>query len=225
MLTKKDEKEIAKVEELVLSRNKKKSIESLSVIVFGIALSIGTFTFITSDTKLVLSNILTFAFSFFVIIYIWMRYTRVLEIIKVETTVEILLNVVLLFLIVIEPYLFNQVQVSAIGYVSSQALNFTSFAFALDIASLMFVLGAIYFLGVYNYKGLNWKVKDFYNGVRDGLFLIGAVFLIADLPIFWSARVFGIEARFVLWGLAAFLAMALREFNHFVHKKDNPFDK
>ena len=213
MESEKTKKEIEEIEGIFLNRSKKKSIESLSNIVFGIALSIGTFTFITQDPTMVTKNIVTFAFSFFVLIYIWFRYTRILELIKIETTVEMLLNIVMLFLVVAEPYLFIQVQFNVLPYATSAQLGPTSALFGLDIAGLMFVLGFIYVLCLRNYRYVRREIMVHFNGIRNSIFAIGVVFLIADLPMLWNVYVFGIQLRFVLWFLSVVIAIALRYVN------------
>jgi uncharacterized membrane protein len=208
--SKRTKKEIEELERIFLNRDKKKAIEALSSIVFGIALSIGTFIFVTSDTQLVLGNIITFAFSFFILIYIWLRYTKILELIKVETNLEMILNIIMLFLVVIEPYLFNQVQVNAILLATASRLGYTSFLFGLDIAALMFVLAAIYMLGLRGYKEIRKSIISHYDYIRNGILIIGAIFVVADLPFFWNVYLFGIQLRFVLWGISAVIAVVLR---------------
>jgi hypothetical protein len=211
--SKRTKEEVAELERLFLNKNKKKSIEALSSIVFGIALSIGTFTFITSDTQLVLANILTFAFSFLILIYIWLRYTKILELIKVETTLEMCLNIIMLFLVVMEPYLFIQVQINSVSVVASSRLGYTSFLFGLDIAGLMLALGTIYILGLRNFRDLRREIMSHYDYITKSLFLIGIFFLIADLPMVWNVYIYGFQLRFVLWVLSAIVAVALRWVN------------
>ncbi|HUB92668.1 MAG TPA: hypothetical protein VL945_01790 [Candidatus Saccharimonadales bacterium] len=210
MESKRTKDEIRELEKVFLNKNKKKSIEALSSIVFGIALSIGTFTFITSDTKLVTGNILTFAFSFLILIYIWLRYTKILELIKVETNLEMVLNILMLFLVVIEPYLFNQVQINALPLGSSSALGYTSFLFGIDIAVLMFALAAIYTLGLRDYRDIRREIIRHYDYIRNGLFVIGLIFVFADLPVVWNHYIYGIQLRFALWFISAVIAVAVR---------------
>jgi uncharacterized membrane protein len=185
----------------------KLSIQSLSDIVFGLALSIGTLTLInniaTSDRS-VISAIITFGFSFFVLILIWFRYNRILEIIKAETQFEINLNIIMLFLVVIEPYLFNLLHAT-----TTAMLPFTSTLFALDIAGMMFVLGSLYSIAIKDYKAGDNRVIRYYNYRRNGLLLTGVVFLASLLPIFWNTSLFGYKLRFVIWALAL-LGLAVR---------------
>ncbi len=209
--TKRTPEEIRELERIFLNKNKKKSIESLSSIVFGIALSIGTFTFITNDSRLLGINLLTFAFSFIILIYIWLRYTKILELIKVETNLEMLLNIVMLFLVIVEPYLFNQVQVNAFPLGTYSALQYTSFLFGADIAALMFTLALIYILGLNDYKELDRNIVARYDYIRNDLLVTGAIFVISDLSFVWNHFLFGIQIRFVFWFIAAFVAVVLRK--------------
>jgi hypothetical protein len=77
----------------VQARTLKKSINDLSNMVFGVALSLGSLTLINNISSAtapaaILSSIVTFAFSFVIIIYIWFRYTKALELMNVETRIE-----------------------------------------------------------------------------------------------------------------------------------------
>src|SRR5438876_2647088 len=85
-------------------------IQSLSDLIFGLALSIGALNLIASkppDTPALLGNIATFGFSFLVLIFVWFRYTEIMSVLPVETTRTRALNTVMLFFVAIEPYLFQ----------------------------------------------------------------------------------------------------------------------
>src|SRR3989449_7614302 len=87
-------------------------IQSLSDLIFGLALSIGALNLIASkppDTAALLGNIASFGFSFLVLILVWFRYTEIMSVLPVETTRTRALNTIMLFLVAIEPYLFNQI--------------------------------------------------------------------------------------------------------------------
>src|SRR3989454_4499778 len=87
-------------------------IQSLSDLIFGLALSIGALNLISSkpaDTQALFGNIATFGFSFLILIFVWFRYTEIMSVLPVETTRTRALNTVMLFLVAIEPYLFNQI--------------------------------------------------------------------------------------------------------------------
>jgi|SRR6267378_4551260 len=64
-------------------------IESLTDLVFGLALSIGAIGLISNrpkNTEILVESIAGFGFSFLILISIWFRYTEVLSVIRVEMT-------------------------------------------------------------------------------------------------------------------------------------------
>jgi uncharacterized membrane protein len=89
----------------------KSRIESLSDLIFGLALSIGALTLIgqpQNDFGQILQSILFYAFSFLILISVWYGYTRTMSLLHIETSKLVNLNILLLFLVSIEPFLFNQ---------------------------------------------------------------------------------------------------------------------
>ena len=96
----------------------KARIETLSDLIFGLALSIGALTLIgqpPSDFTQLLFDIAYYAFSFLILILVWYSYTRIMSCLHVEAESSIYFNVVLLFLVSIEPFLFNQLISSRIA--------------------------------------------------------------------------------------------------------------
>ncbi|MGD0644409.1 MAG: TMEM175 family protein [Candidatus Bathyarchaeia archaeon] len=88
----------------------KARIESLSDLIFGLALSIGALTLIgqpPSDFTALTFAIAYYGFSFLILISVWYSYTRAMSQLHFETTRTVLLNIALLFLVSIEPFLFN----------------------------------------------------------------------------------------------------------------------
>lgn len=89
----------------------KTRIESLSDLIFGLALSIGALTLIgqpPSDFQALVLSIAFYAFSFLILISVWYSYTQTMAFIRVETDRLVSFNILLLFLVSIEPFLFNQ---------------------------------------------------------------------------------------------------------------------
>ena len=92
----------------------KSRIESLSDLIFGLALSIGALTLIgqpPSDFGHLVQSLLFYAFSFLILISVWYGYTRTMSLLHVETSRLVELNILLLFLVSIEPFLFNQLNI------------------------------------------------------------------------------------------------------------------
>jgi uncharacterized membrane protein len=78
----------------------KPRIESLSDMVFGLALSVGAITLVgspPSSTVELVSDLATFGFSFVILINIWINYTKIMSVLSLEDRLTISLNSLLLF--------------------------------------------------------------------------------------------------------------------------------
>lgn len=177
-------------------------IETLSDLVFGLALSIGALSLFStrpSNTIEVLSDIIGFAFSFLILIFVWMRYTTIMSVLPIETGTTMFLNTVMLFLVSLEPYLFNLI--SLFGHITnSELVNNASILYALDMAGLMTVLA--FFTHELTIEEKNLVPPESlskYKGIRNSMFIWAGLFLITVLPQFWSWRVQDIPLRFYLW--------------------------
>lgn len=172
----------------------KKSIESLSNMVFGLALSIGTIALIgsgVSTSQDILYGLGTFAFSFILLIYAWFRYTKIFELAKIDTDIMTRLNVMLLFFVAIEPYLFNLLRVS-----TNDTVGFTSSLFAVDMAAIMLILGGIYTFTLREYKASSAELKDYWH-TRNVLLIGGCIFAFSLLV--------GVNLRIGFWFMAAII--------------------
>ena len=207
------------MEPVIKKGNIKESITNLSNMVFGVALSIGALTLINNISSIansgaIINNIITFAFSFLIIISIWFRYTKALALMKVETRIEINLNIVILFLVAVEPYLFYLLNIG-----TGSLVNFTSILYALDVAGLLIVLSIFYKIGIWSHKTENPEIKDYYGPVGNALLFSGILFLVSALPIFWGINVFGFQLRFVIWIVALILGNSLRNLDRYIRRR------
>ena len=90
-------------------------IETLADLIFGLSLSIGSIALIANPPKSageITTHILAFAYTFFVLITAWLIYTTYMSVLPVETRTVTFLNVGLLLLVAIVPYLLNGVEVA-----------------------------------------------------------------------------------------------------------------
>jgi uncharacterized membrane protein len=100
-----------------LSDNNRRSsprprIESLSDLIFGLALSLSAYSLLTRPpTQLtgLASDVLAFTFSFLILISVWIRYTGIMSVLPMENRTTRMLNVAMLFSVSLVPYLFNLV--------------------------------------------------------------------------------------------------------------------
>lgn len=183
---------------------RKSRIESLSDLIFGLALSIGALTLIgqpPSDLGQLIRSILFYAFSFLILISVWYSYTRTMSQLHVETTIMIDLNILLLFLVSIEPFLFNQLLSSLFG-------ETVSILYAFDLGGL-FVIQAFLANAVLADKNRSNAIFQSFRLQRTTLLLSASFFFISTLPFFWSWRIevggAVVPLRIVLWLITLFM--------------------
>jgi uncharacterized membrane protein len=187
--------------------HQKTRIESLSDLIFGLALSMGALTLIgqsSSDFQALLLSIVFYAFSFVILISVWYSYTRTMAFLRVETDRLVTFNILLLFLVSIEPFLFNQLINSTMALVEN-----ASIIYALDLGGL-FAIQAFFANSIASDKNKPEQVIRAFR-LRRNTQLIGvALFFISALPIFWTWAIhvdsnFGIPLRLILWIFTLFM--------------------
>src|SRR5437879_7741379 len=119
-------------------------IESLTDLVFGLALSIGAIILISKQPANPVDlyrPIAGFGFSFLILIQIWFRFTEVMSVLPVQTALTRVLNTILLFLVALEPYLFNILPFFlSPRQTFSELYDVTSSIYALDIGAIHGIL-------------------------------------------------------------------------------------
>ena len=113
----------------------KKRIEDLSNLVFGLALTLGAISLIkpeTDDLVSLFNTIIQFGLSFAVIIWIWWLYNSLINERDLARKGMAQLNMLLLFLVVIEPFLLSVSEPYSSGKIAySLDLGLTLLIFAL----------------------------------------------------------------------------------------------
>jgi uncharacterized membrane protein len=182
-------------------------IESLSDLVFGLALSIGSLGFLSNQAPTpfaLLKNIAFFGFSFLILVATWLGYSRTMAAVREETSEIIYLNLGLLFLVAIEPYLFFVLVLDSKTYMMGDA---SSTVYAL-VVGLMFLIQAALSNEVLKQdakaiqlgqKHLHEKIVLRFKGIRTAEIVIGAAYVVSALPIFWQLPTPIGQARFVFW--------------------------
>jgi Endosomal/lysosomal potassium channel TMEM175 len=175
-------------------------IQGLSDLIFGLALSIGAIQLIGSvpnNVGALDADIVAFGFSFLILINIWNRYTTLTSVMPVETPILVRMNMLLLFLVAIEPFLFNLLVVQGLG--TSLATGVSEY-YALDIGMMNLVLA--YFahtLTIEERKLIPPEMIGGYIVTRNLLVATGAIFFVSILPFFWALAIGGLPLRIVLW--------------------------
>jgi len=141
-----------------------------------------------------------FGFSFLILISVWNRYTSTTSVMPVETSWMVRLNMVLLFLVAIEPFLFDVLVGSSL---SSAVGTAASEYYGLDIGGMNLILAYFtHLLASEERKLIPPELVGRYKTARNLLVVGAAVFLVSELPIFWSVEVEGVPLRIVLWMLS-----------------------
>src|SRR5437588_11403324 len=117
-------------------------LETLSDLIYGLSLSIGAISLVITNNQAssasdINRNILEFLFVFLILITSWIIYTSDMSVLPIETRLVTFLNVVLLILVAIIPYLFDQV-VSTFNPLSVQ--EYASILFTADFAGSLLIL-------------------------------------------------------------------------------------
>src|SRR6266702_6355905 len=185
-------------------------IQSLSDLIFGLALSIGALNLITSkpaDTPTLFGNIATFGFSFLILIFVWFRYTEIMSVLPVETTRTRALNTIMLFLVAIEPYLFNLISFGFTAMGSSTLPQIDASAvYALDLGAIWAILGAFtHVLTIEEKKLVAPDLIRKYRLMRNLEIVVAAIFFVSILPQFWDIMIGNTSLRYVLWALTFFV--------------------
>src|SRR5436305_7956906 len=89
-------------------------LETLSDLIYGLSLSIGAISLVITNSQSssasdINRNILQFLFVFLILITSWIIYTSDMSVLPIETRLITFLNIVLLILVALTPYLFDQV--------------------------------------------------------------------------------------------------------------------
>ncbi len=180
-------------------------IETLSDLVFGLALSIGSLVLIgrvPQSGQDLATNILLFGFGFLVIIMIWLGYSRTMSALPGEVPSALYANLGLLFCVALAPYLFYVLQSTP----SVDVLNAGSIAYGLDVGVMFLLLAALARLVIKEDEKARMSGHSLVHPVvvrRFGKIMkaevaVGLIFAVSALPVFWVRTPVGI-LRFAMW--------------------------
>jgi len=181
--------------------------------IFGLAVAIGTLSLITrvpARPFAMVVDIAEFGFSFLILISVWLGYWNIMSILPLEDNAIVILNVALLFLVGIEPYLFY-LNITFDLVAHELLLNYASILYALDMAGLVTIIALFTHQLALEEKGLVPKESlAKYKRIRNTLFISAALFLVTILPIFWTLKLWNLPLRFYFW----FIPLILSSIRH-----------
>jgi uncharacterized membrane protein len=203
-------------------------IESLSDMIFGLALSVGALTLMSQQVTTMpqlIGYILHYAFSFIILVGVWRAYTISTAALTFETSPLFKANILLLFFVTIEPFLYNMLYMNNISGMSESI----SILYALNLAGMFLILAF--------FSHMIYQKKDMVNGTdsgrfrvrRNGLLISAAIVLVSCLPIFWSTEIplsilglspdSSIPLRFILWIISPLMINLYTEVDGRYHKE------
>ncbi len=123
-----------------------------------------------------------------------------MSVLPVETSGTMSLNVVMLFLVSIEPYLLSLLLSGSFRASEVTVLIFVSEAYALDLAGLTSIMGLLaHQLTIEERELVKPELVGQYRRIRNVQYLAAFLFAVTALPPFWSWEILGTRARFFLW--------------------------
>ena len=191
--------------------------------IFGLAIAIGTLSLITrlpARPLGIVTDVAEFGFSFLILISVWLGYWNIMAVLPLEDNTVVILNVALMFLVSIEPYLFY-LNITFDLLTHEVFLYFASTLYALDMTGLVLILALFtHQLAQEEKKLVPAESIASYRWTRNILFASAALFAITILPIFWSVKIDGQPLRFFFW----FIPLVLSSVRHVTDQKSKRGD-
>jgi uncharacterized membrane protein len=194
--------------EHVGERRPRPRIETLADLIFGLSLSIGSIALIATpplNSAEIGSHIAAFAFTFLILITAWIIYTTDMSVLPIETKSFSFLNVGLLLLVALVPYLLNSTEIANPSLSPGQALaikDFSSTLFALDLTGILIILaGFAHVISVEEKKLVSPENARLFRNGRNRMAVLAVIMFISIAPQFWQWTIFGTPARIYIWYL------------------------
>jgi hypothetical protein len=189
-------------------RRPRPRIEDLADLIFGLSLSIGSIALIANSPTSsgeINGHILAFAFTFLILITAWLIYTTQMSVLPVETRIVTFLNVALLLMVAVVPYLLNSVELvdrSLSPAAASAIRDYSSTLFALDVSGILVILATFaHVISLEEKKLVAPELVKLFRSARNRMIILAVLMLISIAPQFWMVTLFGVPLRLYMWYL------------------------
>jgi len=146
-----------------------------------------------------------FGYTFLILITAWLIYTTFMSVLPQETRWVTFLNVGLLLLVALVPYLLNSVELVNPALTSAQASeirDYSSSLFAIDLGGIMLILaGFAHVISLEEKELVAPELSALFRNGRNRMIVLSLIMFISLAPVFWQWTLFGIPARIFLWYL------------------------
>lgn len=165
-----------------------------------------------TDVPSIYNDLVTYGFSFLLLITLWLRYTRIMSVFPIESRRVLNLNIALLFCVSIEPFLFNIIRNTPAGVINrSGYFDATTTLYALDLGAMFVILGGFSLtLADQERKLIPAELTRLYRFEGVSSAALGLIFLVSALPIFFTTQLGGQPIRQYIWILPLVLLWASR---------------
>src|SRR5438445_5177672 len=189
-------------------RRPRPRIETLADLIFGLSLSIGAIGLIASSPTSqaeINSHIFAFGFTFLVLITAWIIYTTYMSVLPGELRTVTFLNVALLLLVALIPYLLNSVELASplLSPAEASAIGaYASTLFTLDLSGILLILAAFaHVISLEEMKIVAPELAQLFRNGRNRMTILSFVTLISVASPFWEWTLFGVPVRLYIWYL------------------------
>lgn len=182
-------------------RRPRPRLETLSDLIYGLSLSIGAISLVitnnqSSSASDINRNILEFLFVFLILITSWIIYTSDMSVLPIETRFVTFLNIVLLVLVSIFPYLFDQ---AVSTFNASSVQDYASILFTGDYASTLLVMGVFAHIIAQEEEHLvDGEIMIRFRRARNRLGALTVIVLVS-IAVPWDWLLLGIHVRLFIW--------------------------
>lgn len=132
-----------------------------------------------------------------------MVYTYEMSVLPVETPFVIYLNVLMLILIAIIPYLLYNVEFtnSSLSLADSSSIrDYSSSLFAIDLASILVILSTFsHIISIEEKHIVDPQTAKIFQNNRNVQAVLALVVIVSLAPIFWTITLFGEPIRLYIW--------------------------
>jgi hypothetical protein len=132
-----------------------------------------------------------------------MVHTTQMSVLPVETRFVTFLNVLLLLLVAIVPYLLNGVELvnpSLSATEASSIRNYSSTLFAVDLTGILVILASFsQVLSIEEKKLVAPELVAEFRSGRNRMLALAVLMLVSVAPQFWYWTLFGVPVRLYIW--------------------------
>ena len=180
-------------------RRPRPRIETLADLIFGLSLAIDAIALLPTSATTpgdMNSRILIFSFAFLFLITAWLIYTTYTSVLPVDTLSVTFLNVALLLLVALIPYLLNNVELGD----NAAIRDYSSSLFALDLSGILAILAILaHTVGVEDNRLVPAEAAKLFRNGRNRMVVLAILMAISIAPPFWEYSFLGVQARIYMW--------------------------